>query len=138
MLVEPGLEGHELLYCPVENSPYEPTSCTFFNATALTTTLRAFRCRLLYSKMLSDMENRRTKPQYERLSGFFRQHRKSLKAAARKKFRMLGNRGPLSVDRQLFLFEKSKGPGVSPWVKTYWDATHKIHTVGEDPRLGSS
>jgi SAM-dependent methyltransferase len=138
MLVEPGLDGHELLYCPVENSPYEPTSCTFFNAKALTTTLRAFQCRLFHSKMLSEVENRRTAPRYEGLSGFFRKYRKSLKSAARKKFRMLGNGETLSVDRQLFLFEKSTDQGVSPWVKPYWDATHKIHTVGEDPRSGPS
>ncbi len=41
MLVDtPETEQSELLYCPVENSPYEKTSCTFFNRRALETTLR--------------------------------------------------------------------------------------------------
>jgi hypothetical protein len=72
------------------------------------------------------------------LSGFFRKHRKSLKSASQKKFRMIGNRETLSVDRQLFLFKKSTDAEVSPWVKPYWNATHKIHTAGEDPQSGSS
>ncbi len=31
-----------LLYCPVWSSPYEPTSCTFFNVRGLAETLRSF------------------------------------------------------------------------------------------------
>ncbi len=41
MLIDtPETELSELLYCPVENSPYEATSCTFFNRRALETTMR--------------------------------------------------------------------------------------------------
>lgn len=134
MLVEPALGRHELLYCPVENSPYEPTSCTFMNEKALTTTLRAFQCKLLHARTLSEVENRRTAPQSGAWGGFFRKHRKSLKTFARKKFGLLGRRDALSVDRQLFLYGKGMEQGVSAWVKPYWDATHRIHTVGEDPR----
>ena len=49
LLIESGMlvdnqdtEKLDLLMCPVENSPYEETSCTFFNRQGLITTLRSF------------------------------------------------------------------------------------------------
>lgn len=38
------LQAYELLYCPVESSPYDPSSCTFFNPLALDTTMRNMGC----------------------------------------------------------------------------------------------
>jgi SAM-dependent methyltransferase len=37
-----GAEQKDLLYCPIENSPYEPTSCAFFNRCGLLTTAASF------------------------------------------------------------------------------------------------
>ena len=42
----PATQNLELLYCPVATSPYEPTSCTFFNKRALVTTLESFGLEL--------------------------------------------------------------------------------------------
>ncbi len=42
MLVDTPATGEsELLFCPVDTSPYEPTSCTFFNRRGLETSLRS-------------------------------------------------------------------------------------------------
>ncbi len=35
-----------LLYCPVRNGPYEPTSCSFFNVMGLSETLWSFGCEV--------------------------------------------------------------------------------------------
>jgi SAM-dependent methyltransferase len=43
-----GADDHAMLYCPVGNdSPYEPTSCTFYNKKGLTDTLASFGFRTL-------------------------------------------------------------------------------------------
>lgn len=44
MLVDPRYAAVEFVYCPVENSPYEPSSCTFFNRKGLDTTMRSLGC----------------------------------------------------------------------------------------------
>lgn len=38
---------HEVIYVPVANSPYEPTSCAFFNEAALRVTLESLGCEVL-------------------------------------------------------------------------------------------
>lgn len=54
MLVDtPETESSELLFCPVENSPYEETSCTFFNRHGLTTTMKSFGFELLSHEAMS-------------------------------------------------------------------------------------
>jgi SAM-dependent methyltransferase len=35
---------YEVIYCPVKGSPYEPTSCSFFNEQALRVTLASMGC----------------------------------------------------------------------------------------------
>jgi SAM-dependent methyltransferase len=55
MLVDDGFTRElELLYCPVENSPYEKTSCTFFNKRGLVTTLQSLGLQLTKSQTLGD------------------------------------------------------------------------------------
>lgn len=45
MLVDAGLEPHPLLYCPAsKDSPYDPSSVTFFNAAGLTAAMETFGC----------------------------------------------------------------------------------------------
>ena len=48
MLNDPTLADMEILYCPVERSPFEPSSCSFFNACALDVTMRSMGCRRIY------------------------------------------------------------------------------------------
>ncbi len=47
MLVGPTYKNKDFLYCPVEESPYEPTSCAFFNRKGLSTTMRSLKLELL-------------------------------------------------------------------------------------------
>jgi hypothetical protein len=122
MLVEPGLERHERLYCPVENSPYEATSCPFFNRKALLTTLSVFQCGLLQSMTLSEMDPREATSRNKGLKGFIRKYRDSLKSA----FGIIGR----EVDRQLFVFQKVLNQEEGSWMDAYWNTTHAIHTRG--------
>ena len=52
MLIDPRYEEVDFLYCPVEDSPYEPTSCTFFNQKGLDTTMRSLGCKAVDCKTL--------------------------------------------------------------------------------------
>jgi len=54
MLVDRRLEDDDFLFCPVEQSPYEYSSCTFFNKSSLSTTLKTFGCKLLDHKTLNN------------------------------------------------------------------------------------
>jgi SAM-dependent methyltransferase len=59
LLIESGMlsdsasqPNEELMFCPVERSPYEPTSCTFFNAKGLVTTLESMGLELVRRAVL--------------------------------------------------------------------------------------
>ncbi len=65
MIVETGIfaDGDEraLLHCPVgAESPYEPTSVTFYNRKGLVDTLGSFGLRVDAAEYLSDEDRRRT------------------------------------------------------------------------------
>ena len=47
-----GTRDTEFLFCPVGNSPYEPTSCTFFNERGLVTTLESLGLRRVGHQVL--------------------------------------------------------------------------------------
>lgn len=51
LLIETALytvpSDHELIYCPVKNSPYESTSCSFFNQAALVITLSSLGAEVI-------------------------------------------------------------------------------------------
>jgi SAM-dependent methyltransferase len=107
MLVDRRFEQHELLYCPVETSPYERTSCSFFNTAALSTTLRSFGCRLRDWQTLElDAELSQAPEQGEG------------KPAG----------GPPQVKRQFLRFEKDAQIEPEPWLAKYWNRTHDLHT----------
>ena len=55
LLLETAIVYHysfPLLYCPVNSSPYEPSSCSFFNSAGLTETLASLGGRIVHSKYL--------------------------------------------------------------------------------------
>jgi SAM-dependent methyltransferase len=111
MLVDRRFERHELLYCPVEASPYERTSCSFFNTAALTTTLRSFGCRL------RDWQTLELDPGPSPVA------EQAEKAQAG---------GTLEVKRQFLRFEKDAQLEPDTWLVKYWNATHDRHTrLGE-------
>lgn len=115
MLDDDRLASRELLYCPVEDSPYEPSSCTFFNARALDTTMRCFDCFLERTVTLRPAHPGRR----ERLS------------------RLLARLRPLSAvpprtARQVLRFRKHAGRFATLGrphrnLAGYWNATHSAH-----------
>lgn len=52
MLVDPRYKAMDFMYCPVEDSPYEPSSCTFFNRKGLDTTMRSLGCEAVECRTL--------------------------------------------------------------------------------------
>jgi len=104
MLTDGTLEGVEMLYCPYENSPYEPSSCTFFNKKGLCAMMRSLNFELLnhrvfnpshigrklsLRKMLLEFM-RRCKRRYCKMTNIFRKEKKFYK-----------------INRQFFVFQKN-------------------------------
>lgn len=111
MLVEESLQEHAMLYCPVEESPYEMSSCTFFNKQGLSTTLRTFGCGLVDFRTLQNST-------------------KSGPAKMMKSLRNLifGLRSP-QVTRQFMIFQKNSSLiREYSWLFDYWDTTHLMHS----------
>lgn len=113
MLTDRRFMNPELLYCPVESSPYDKTSCSFFNELGLRTTLHSFGCELLSSKTLME----KGKP-----LAFVR---KVLKFGLKQIGRY--ERAPIKVQRQLLIFQKTTVQDTI--LRQYWNGTHTIHTV---------
>jgi SAM-dependent methyltransferase len=133
MLIDQEFKNREILYCPVEKSPYETTSCTFFNENGLTTTLRSFNCKKLYSKSLGSEPPIVAPPV-----------RRDLKALIK---RFLEHRGytvhrtgenfSFSIDRQVLVFEKNMPIQYSEhnaFLDAYWNSTHRVHSRRAEPR----
>lgn len=120
MLIDKNLARTPLLYCPVAQSPYEPTSCSFFTEEGLRVTLETFDLRLLSAKLLSGPDK---KP--------------FLKTALKSLLCRLRNRPALDVGRAFFLFEKnlrfrrvsSTLGGLS--LNQYWDSIHSGYSRTE-------
>jgi len=120
MLDDERLASRELLYCPVEDSPYEASSCTFFNRKALQVTMHSFDCVLERSATLaSGSPGRRYYPllMMQRLV---------------RRFRSLASLPP-RTSRQVMRFRKKEGvfagrASVYHGLQDYWDATHTAHT----------
>ena len=135
MLITQKLKDKEILYCPVENSPYnEPTSCTFFNKEGLGVTMDSLGCRLLEFWTLdeNDVEHKKkmTKAQY------VIQTLKMSTTFCRSKIKNLffGNIcDDWQIKRQFYIFkkepEKRNYRGMNTNVMSeYWNGTHKIHS----------
>lgn len=56
-----GHEGMPLLYCPVRESPYEQTSCSFFNMAGLMETLWSFGCTITGHKVHPDEDGKQVR-----------------------------------------------------------------------------
>ena len=110
MLIDESLEDEDYLYCPVEKSPYEKTSCSFFNETALATTLRSFNFKLLYSHahFLSERNSVRK---------WLFETRTWLSATIRRK------RRPVRVGRKFLAFQKDMSLGRDEFLESFWHGT---------------
>lgn len=90
----------EILYCPVENSPYEVTSCTFYNTKGLVTTLHSFGMELVRHDILTSPAD---------------------VCASRD--------GKVFAERQFFVFKKTGTPTGIAGIMPYWNEVHAYHTV---------
>jgi len=138
LLAAPQFDQNEILYCPVENSPYlEPTSCTFFNRYGLETTLHSLRCRV--DKFESYWPEGHTPPTTPSQVEVFYQ---DLKAAIRKLIscNQATPSTSLPVCRSFWTCTKDDSIGAKDiqitemgefsreWKESYWDSTHVEHS----------
>jgi len=114
MLLDPRYEDVEFLYCPFENSPYETSSCTFFNQKGLDTTMRSLGCEALDCKTLPPTLAGKCEPgALEKIKGKLRRS-KSI------------NRSVVpSVNRQFLAYRKHLS---TEWPNPYWDGIHTVHS----------
>jgi len=126
-LLDEELKDKEILYCPVENSPYETTSCTFFNENGLTTTLRSFNCKMLYSKLLgygSPREAPTVRSGPKALIKRFLERRGYTVHRKREDCSFI-------IDRQVLVFEKDMRIQCSEheaFLDAYWNSNHRFHS----------
>ncbi len=139
MLVAKFLESQEILYCPVERSPYgEPSSCTFFNQLALEVTLRSMNVRIDDAHRFEPGRSSATSgtpPQPTSLLNLARATKQRLVRACG-----IGRPPAMDIARQFFVCRKDEnlqkseivvdGGSAFPkdWATTYWDGTHDEHS----------
>lgn len=94
-----GMNRHAMLFCPIgSESPYEPTSCTFFNRKGLTDTLSSLGMRTLSYSCLHPHVETPDQP------------------------------GPEPVVDRAFLVCESAGRQGNGEVQRYWHGQHRIHS----------
>jgi len=139
MLVAKHLQNREILYCPVERSPYsEPSSCTFFNELGLAVTLRSLNVKIeevatfLPEGMASTIIQTKQVP--EALAWCRQRARIFLKPFRRKP------QPSMDIARQFLICRKDETlqqsdvfvyPGAAfakHWATSYWDSTHTEHS----------
>jgi SAM-dependent methyltransferase len=114
---------YPLLFCPVgAESPYEPTSCTFFNMKGMTDTLES----LGLTVRATDRVFRCPPPEPPAPSLVQR-----LKAVVRPA--EPAPAPPPAVDRCVFVCQRGEADAAvaTRTVQEYWEGTHEIHTVRE-------
>jgi SAM-dependent methyltransferase len=116
MMTDKKFKNFELLYLPVERSPYEPTSCSFFNQLGLETTMRSLGCKLSQSTT------------FEPPLGLPRQ----LRRVGGKALRRANLAQSVEVSRQFFIFQKllATTTDEDDFLKKYWHTTHGAHSRG--------
>jgi SAM-dependent methyltransferase len=111
-----GDRHHAMLYCPVEDeSPYEATSCTFFNEKGLRATLES----LGFS-----VEAPRYRSQTEPVKDLLREAKQWMIRLSK---RLNGLHVRTGIDRGLFVCTLSR-LAENQMVARYWEGTHDIHT----------
>lgn len=96
-----------LLFCPIEDeSPYEPTSCTFFNLKGLTDTLASMGLKTEHIELLRNYSKEEWKEK----------HNNDINKFA----------GSVAIDRATLICT-FKPEIIDEKVSAYWDKTHKMH-----------
>jgi SAM-dependent methyltransferase len=103
-----------LLYCPTgADSPYEPTSCSFFNRKGLGDTLASLGLAVEREEYLTDTHRYLDRPWHK------------FKLRLR---RLLGMQGAPMIDRATFVCRQA-ARGENRRVRDYWYGTHEVHSV---------
>lgn len=116
MLVDPRYETADFIYCPVEDSPYEPSSCTFFNRKGLDTTMRSLGCEAGGCKTLG-----------EDVGGGKRLGLAELVKGSLQRFKTGRHAAAPQVNRQFLTYRKN-GPTKDVDLARYWDGLHDFHS----------
>ena len=138
VLIANDLKDREILYCPVERSPYqEPSSCTFFNELGLTVTLRSCnviveRSALFYPK---GKQQRPARPSRNSPLDWLRR----VARAALRPFRaappialetarqfFFCRKDPTLQKTDMYVYEGAKF--TKDWATDYWNDTHTEHS----------
>ena len=130
MLANEFLEDTPFLYCPTEDSPYETTSCTFFNKKGLITTMRSLNFVLVDNWTIEYAE------QTSHVS-FLQAAKKCIIYWAKKaQFIYKWDITNCHTNRQFFIFRKEKRTlSDKRWgfsssdIENYWNKTHNIHST---------
>lgn len=72
ILTKPEVENMPMLWCPVKDSPYETTSCTFFNIAGLKATLESFGFEMLAAQRMHRDPKNHPVPHMDRAFFVFR------------------------------------------------------------------
>jgi SAM-dependent methyltransferase len=100
-----GGNRHALLYCPVgTDSPYEPSSCTFFNLKGLIDTMESLGFSVCHVDTMGKTH--------------LRQGEDSLPEPS----------APLPTDRAIMVCRRIEKTA-NPVLEGYWNGTHKLHTA---------
>lgn len=112
MIIDQRLKTNDFLYCPVEKSPYEFSSCTFFNREGLSTTLKTFGCNLKSYKTHDNQPKHAIRKTLRQIKG------------------LIPKKSPtIPVARQFLVFQKDETLSKEyHWLTGYWDTTHNMHT----------
>jgi SAM-dependent methyltransferase len=124
LVIESGIwEGeprNAMLFCPTgSDSPYEATSCTFFNMKGLTDTLESLGLKTLGTETLP------SSPTQASIRSSVMKFLRSVKAA-------WNNAPPLPISRvnRGVVLSKFVGVGKDDYCTKYWEGLHDSHTSG--------
>jgi 2-polyprenyl-3-methyl-5-hydroxy-6-metoxy-1,4-benzoquinol methylase len=106
-----------ILFCPIEGaSPYEPTSCTFFNEKGMVDTLKSIGFKTINIEYV---------PVAHPIKRAIRNFKAYLRTVLAR-----GNRPPIRrVERCAFL-SQYLGVDMNSEIMKYWEDIHKIHSGG--------
>jgi SAM-dependent methyltransferase len=133
-----GDPNNAMLFCPIgEDSPYEPTSCTFFNEKGLIDTLLSLAFDVIGGEYLNDPPAARNDASgaTNAMRNLTRGGLRSLiPARVQKLIRVIrdGNNHPpkiTSVTRAVFHF-RFRGRDKDTWFARYWEGSHQFHSQG--------
>jgi len=121
MLYDNKIKNKDFLYCPVEESPFEPSSCSFFNQKGLSTTMQSLYCTL------SDYE---TLPHPNYIRDITGRLIKKIRFPKKQVFiinymkRVLTER---NMRRQFFIYKKDTSLNNDPLLEDLWNKTYKCN-----------